>query len=165
MDLKAKNDAFEWAFAFVAKWEGGWSNDAFDPGGETRYGISKAAYPDLDLSKLTLEDAKSIYRRDYWLAAKCDKLPEPLALVHFDAAVNQGVARAAMFLQWAVGTPADGIIGPKTLSAASEADTASAVTEYCARRARHYGNLSTFGHFGLGWMRRLFDCHREALMG
>lgn len=156
-------DAFDRAHAFIAKWEGGWSDDDYDPGGLTRYGISQRAYPDLDLSKLTREGARELYRRDYWQAAKCDMLPKPLALVHFDAAVNQGVGRAAMFLQGALGVTQDGIIGPLTLQAAQGADIPVTVTEYCARRGRHYGNLSTFHRFGLGWMRRLFDVHREAL--
>lgn len=155
--------SFERAFAFISKWEGGWVDDDQDPGGETKYGISKRSYPDIDIASLTREQAKKIYRRDYWLAARCDQLPEPLALVHFDCAVNQGIGRAAMFLQGAVGAAQDGVIGPATLAAVRDADMASAVTEYCARRGRHYGNLSTFSRFGLGWMRRLFDVHKEAL--
>lgn len=154
---------FDRAHDFVARWEGGWVDDAYDPGGETRYGISQRAYPDLDLSTLTREQAKAIYERDYWRAAKCDKLPEGLALLHFDCAVNQGVGRAAIFLQQALGVTADGIIGPVTLGAVENADLPAVITEYCAQRGRHYGNLSTFHRFGLGWMRRLFDAHRAAL--
>ena len=45
--------------------EGGWVDDPNDPGGKTKYGISKGTYPNVDIKNLTEEDAKSIYRRDY----------------------------------------------------------------------------------------------------
>lgn len=35
---------FEKAFSFVLKWEGVYTNDKDDPGGETKYGISKKAF-------------------------------------------------------------------------------------------------------------------------
>lgn len=73
-------------------------NDPEDPGGETKYGISKRAYPRLDIKNLTLEDASAIYKRDYWNAAGCDDLDDSLALVVFDTAVNCGVGRAKKWL-------------------------------------------------------------------
>lgn len=92
-----KND-FNEALKFVLKWEGGYSNDPNDPGGETKYGICKRSYPKLDISKLTLEQAKKIYYENYWLKSGCDKLAEPLNIVVFDTAVNMGRSRAKKFL-------------------------------------------------------------------
>jgi hypothetical protein len=60
------SEHFERAVAFVLRHEGGYVNDPRDPGGETKYGISKRAYPRLDIKGLTEADAKEIYRRDYW---------------------------------------------------------------------------------------------------
>ncbi|KWT77357.1 glycosyl hydrolase 108 family protein [Candidatus Magnetominusculus xianensis] len=62
------------AVRFVLDAEGGYVNDPDDPGGETKYGISKRAYPSLDIKSLTIEDAKRLYRRDYWGRASCDAL-------------------------------------------------------------------------------------------
>jgi len=90
--------SFERAIDFTLKWEGGYSNDPTDPGGETKYGISKRAHPDLDITNLTLEDAKDIYRTEYWNASGCDNLPEPLDIVVFDTAVNMGVGRGKTLL-------------------------------------------------------------------
>lgn len=47
-------------------YEGGYSNDLRDPGGETKYGISKRSYPHLDIKTLTRAQVKPIYRADFW---------------------------------------------------------------------------------------------------
>lgn len=87
-------DNFERSMVFILKWEGGYSNDANDSGGETKHGISKRAYPDIDITNLTEEKAKEIYRRDYWEKAGCSSLAWPMCLVVFDTAVNCGVGKA-----------------------------------------------------------------------
>lgn len=151
-------DAFDKALAFVLKHEGGYVNDPRDPGGETNFGISKAAYPGVDIKALTREGAAAIYRRDYWDRAGCGNLPAGVAFFHFDTAVNQGPGAAAKFLQLAAGVEADGKIGPKTLAAVQRARPGDLLVEYAARRADHYGRLPHFPTYGLGWMRRLAAC-------
>lgn len=89
---------FEKALKFVLKWEGGYSNDKNDPGGETKYGISKRSYPELDISKLTLKQAEEIYYQNYWLKCGCNELPYPFDILVFDTAVNMGKRRALEFL-------------------------------------------------------------------
>jgi len=89
---------FDKAIKFVLKWEGGYSNDPNDPGGETKFGISKRSYPELDISKLTLKQAKEIYYQNYWLEAGCDDLPYPFNIIVFDTAVNMGRRRAIKFI-------------------------------------------------------------------
>ena len=74
----------------VLSHEGGYVNDPNDPGGETKWGISKRSYPHLDIAALTLEDAQEIYRRDYWYALNLNAQPWPKALCLFDCAVNMG---------------------------------------------------------------------------
>ena len=88
------NSDFEKALEFVLKWEGGYSNDPNDPGGETKYGISKRSYPELDISKLTLGQAKEIYYQNYWKKCSCDELPYPFNIIVFDTAVNMGKRKA-----------------------------------------------------------------------
>jgi len=85
---------FDRAFQLVIGAEGGYVNDPSDAGGETKYGISKRAYPDTDIKSLTLDDAKEIYKQDYWNAVQGDDLPDRLDIVMFDCAVNQGVGAA-----------------------------------------------------------------------
>jgi len=102
----------------VLKHEGGYINHKNDPGGETNYGISKRAYPDVDIKNLTVDGAKELYKRDYWDRIKGDDLPAGVACVTMDYAVNSGTSRASKALQGACGIRnGDGIIGPHTLSA------------------------------------------------
>lgn len=156
-------DYFEVAMEHVFYWEGGYVDDPHDPGGETNHGISKRSYPTVDIKNLTKEGAKVIYRADYWSACRCDQLPGPLALMVFDAAVNQGVSRAVRFLQEALGVKQDGIIGPMTIEAAKRSQLKLVMLKFSVRRALHYASLSTFNRYGKGWMSRLFDGYATAL--
>lgn len=155
-----KPTAWDAAIDFVLGWEGGYVNDLDDPGGETKYGISKRAYPALDIAALTQEQALEIYKRDYWNPIAGDELPPKVALAVFDCAVNQGAGKAARLLQVCLGVVVDGWIGPKTVGAAHKADQAALLTQYLARRAMEYARIITENQrlrkFGLGWMRRLF---------
>lgn len=132
-----------------------------DPGGETRYGISKRQYPHLNIKDLTLEQAAEIYRSDYWIPVKGDELPWPLCLYVFDAAVNQGVEAAVGLLQKTLGLVRDGILGPVTLAAAKRASKETAAL-YLADRALRYTGTRNFDRFGRGWLKRLFVIAMEA---
>lgn len=124
-------DDFEKAFRFIMRWEGEYSNDPNDPGGETRFGISQRAYPDLDLTTLTLEQAKDIYYRDYWLRAGCDKLSFPLNICVFNAAVNCGCSRAKKIM-----------------------NQSCIWWDYLFNQIHFYSSLTNFKHFGRGWVNR-----------
>jgi lysozyme family protein len=121
------------AIAFVLSEEGGYISDPNDPGGETNMGISKRFHPTLDIKNLTIDQAKSVYFTDYWLAAGCQNLPEGLDLMHFDCAVNEGVSTANAIL----------------------ATAAWSVAEYAAQRIVRYAASPLFSRYGLGWSRRV----------
>ena len=76
--------------------EGFLSNDSIDPGGLTKWGISKKAYPKLDIRGLTKKDAIKIYYKDYWLKCRINELPNNLKGIMFDGAVNQGISRICL---------------------------------------------------------------------
>lgn len=125
---------------FVLQMEGGYVNDPNDPGGETNYGISKRSYPNLDIKNLTVDQAKEIYYKDFWLPARCDKLSAPLALVVLDAAVNMGLGAAASLLQ---GT--------------------TSLDEFCLRRILRYSTYKNFGLYGRSWIHRVLASYKLAL--
>lgn len=148
-------DNFERAFELVVGIEAGYVNDPTDPGGETKYGISKRSYPNLDIANLTLDAAKSIYASDFWQACSCDQMPWPLCLFVFDMAVNQGQPTARVMLQRSLGVAADGVIGPVTLAAANKMDD-EALALLLTARAYRYMLADNFTVDGRGWFKRLF---------
>src|SRR3954469_18004472 len=83
---------FDTAFAIIIGIEAGYVNDPKDPGGETKYGISKRRYPNEDIKNLTFDRAKFLYQRDFWKSHKCDTMTWEQALLVFDTAVNGGAA-------------------------------------------------------------------------
>lgn len=112
---------FDEAFRILIGHEGGYVNDPRDPGGETKFGISKRAYPNEDIRNLTIERARAIYYRDYWIRSGCERAPEAMRFDLFDTAVNSGLSRAVRLLQLAAGVEDDGEIGPVTLKALRDA--------------------------------------------
>src|SRR3989304_4267271 len=79
---------FSKAFELTVGLEGGYSNDSNDPGGETRFGISKRYNPTVDVKNLTLTQAEEIYLNKYWIPAGCDDEPYPMDIILFDSSVN-----------------------------------------------------------------------------
>lgn len=155
----------------IEEWEGGYVNHPKDPGGETKYGISKRSYPNVDIPNLTKELAINIYYSDFWTPLRCnDVLDDNIVTKLFDTAVNMGKRRAIRILQKALNdTPrigedflvTDGIIGPKTLAAVNrltgyQFDTCLAHMR--KRQAQHYKRLAQRNEklavFLKGWLRR-----------
>lgn len=144
---------FDDAFELLIGHEGGYTNNPDDPGGETKYGISKRAYPNLAIESLTLYDAKVIYKRDYW--DKLPAVPSVLSFQLFDVAVNSGVGTAVKLLQKAVGTDADGAWGPKSQAALNTFPSPAAlVMHLTAERMAMQADLKTWPVFGRGWTHR-----------
>jgi lysozyme family protein len=140
---------------FVLREEGGYVNDPRDPGGETKFGISKRAHPGLDIKALTEAGAIALYTADEWRALACAHLPAGLDLVAFDAGVNSGVLRGARWLQQALKVTPDGRIGPATLAAATAQPALPVIEAACASRMRFLRGLRTFATFGRGWSARV----------
>ncbi len=142
--------------------EGGYVFDKRDPGGETKWGISKRSYPALNVKALTRDQAVAIYRRDFWDAQQLGKLPQAIAFQVFDAGVNHGAGNAVRWLQAAAGAASDGLIGPRTLAAVRAADQNDLLLRFNAARLDFYASLSTFATFGRGWVRRVAGNLRHA---
>lgn len=113
---------FNEAIVIVLAHEGGYVWDPDDPGGETKYGITKREYPNLNIKTLTKAVAIWIYKRDYWDGNNMDSFPERLQLQMFDMSVNMGMTGAGKVLQRALNRfgytfQGTGKIGPGTMKA------------------------------------------------
>jgi lysozyme family protein len=150
--------------------EGGWSDDPYDPGGPTNYGVTLATFAAhrgvaLDAANIAAvkaalrviapDEVRTIYRDRYWVTSRCVALPPALAVMHFDAAVNHGVGGAARLLQQALGVAIDGEIGDETLAAARALDPLAVADRYADLRRARYRSLGHFWRFGRGWLARV----------
>lgn len=164
---------FEKAFEEIIGIEGGYVNDPVDPGGETKFGISKRAYPHLDIKNLTLEEAKDIYYRDYWNPQylRLDNISEyKIALEIFDTSVNMGRSTAAEFFQKSLNAmnrnevnfpdiKEDGWIGYVTLSAYDRVDKFTLLKVLNGYQFMRYVHIiernPSQERFFNGWMKRV----------
>ena len=150
---------FDAAFSILVNpdHEGGYTNDPQDPGGETKYGISKRSYPGEDIANLTLDRAKQLYQRDFWGPSGCDAVPDKLKYEMFDMGVNTGPKEAVRVLQRALGAVVDGDFGPNTVLRATSCDPQWLLRRVQAFRIRYYTGLprEEFEHDGAGWMNRI----------
>lgn len=165
-----RSDIYERALTHVLKMEGGFSDDFHDPGGPTNKGITLAVFAKWRGSAITAQSRKSliaalktiddatvnaIYLKRYWQPASCEDMPDAVAVMQFDAAVNHGVGTAIRVLQSALRVKADGAIGPQTRAALQAADLPQLIARYADLRRKRYRSLPHFWRFGRGWLRRV----------
>ena len=146
---------FDIAFDRLLGHEGGYSDDPKDPGGETNWGVSKRAYPNVDIKGLTKQGAMQIYLKDYW---------EPLGPAHpavkfqvFDFAVNGGLMTGLRKLQSAIGVADDGHWGPHSAEALAAMEVNDVLLRFNKERLRYYTSLRQWPVYGKGWTNRVAD--------
>lgn len=155
---------FELAVTKTIAREGGGKlhNVPGDSGGETKYGISKRAYPSLDIAKLDEVMAKQIYKQDYWNKILGDQITsQEVAEEIFDCAVNMGVKPAVKLLQLASGSlAADGVFGSKTLETVNTISPKMLIPVFKLIRIARYAAICNEDKtrsqhkFLLGWINR-----------
>ena len=182
---------FNWAHKFTAKWEGGISDHPADKGGYTAYGVSTALMKDICsrrggqaflsglglvppvnrafMRKITKDTAARIFNFEFWLPLALDEIPDPLACVWYDMAVNHGKGRATRLIQQALnnslkaGLKVDGASGPLTKKAAMKAGKVCA-QEALRLRMTFFNNLCQANPsqqvFLNGWLNRAKDLQK-----
>ena len=163
---------FERCLDLVLLQEGGFTCDPQDPGGATNWGITIGELRRWrgddqvtveDVKSLTKEQAREIYRANYWNLMKCEDLPPGVDLIVFDMGVNAGPSRSVRMLQKIIGVDDDGAVGPVTITAATTMDAADIIRNMSERRLDYYRSLSTWPHFGRGWSNRTNNVMKAAL--
>jgi lysozyme family protein len=177
MDLQSSTQAqtyppaFERAMARLLGDEGGYADNPADPGGETKFGITKREYPKLDIAALTPAAAAAIYYRDWWQRYRYGELLGPIAVKLFDLAVNIGPDHAAGCLQRALRACGrrvveDGALGLATITAARAASQVALLAALRAEAAGYYRVLAALERgrraggdqeFLNGWLNRAYE--------
>jgi lysozyme family protein len=131
-----------------------------DKGGATKYGISQTAYPNVDILNLTEQQARDIYKRDYWDRVRGDDLTSQMIAENmFDTAVNMGVRTASRLAQTTLDIqPADGIIGSASLGVINQQNEKDFLIHFTLAKIAYYASLCnkdrTQSKFLLGWVNR-----------
>jgi len=158
---------FNKAFDRLIGHEGGYSDDPRDSGNwtggaqgvgqlkGTKFGIASSSYGYLDIKNLSLDEAKAIYRRDFWEV--CGAAHPAIKFQLFDAAVNHGHGNAIRFLQRAVKVADDGQWGKISQAALDAMETNDVLLRFVAHRLKFWASLSTFDTYGRGWTNRGAD--------
>jgi len=166
---------FSDVLAVVLKEEGGFVDDARDPGGATNLGVTARTWhcwsgqpaSEAVMRALSPDKVSPLYKGWFWDKVAGDELPAALALVVFDFAVNCGIENAVQTLQAIVGAPKDGRPGPSTLRAVqayvSSIGLGKLIRRFGDARRDYYRSLPTFAVFGKGWMARVDRVEKEAL--
>jgi len=148
------NIALQKTFAY----EGGYSNDPNDLGGETYKGISRASHlvwkgwvivdkykkqpgfpATLDKDVEIQKQVELFYLYEFWLPIKADQIQNQLSADSiFDFAVNAGINKSVELTQSIVGTKADGIIGEKTLQKLNSLDFGYFQSTFTVAKISHY---------------------------
>ncbi|MEQ7920262.1 glycosyl hydrolase 108 family protein [Xanthomonas sp. WHRI 1810A] len=158
---------FDLAFERVVGHEGGFSTDPKDRGNWTtgvigqgllngsKFGISAMSYPDIHIKHLMIDQAKAIYKRDFWDRAKADQYDQAISYQLFDIAVNNGNGNAIRMLQRAASVVDDGQIGPESIAAVKRMSVTDVIMRLNAERLLFITKLSTWPTYGKGWSNRV----------
>ena len=151
--------------------------------GWTFMGIYQGAFPQLDLWKVirqkmqqyngdmklvgsmlynnatVREMVEAFYKKEFWDKARLDEVvSQQVANEIFVAGVNMGIKKAVMLAQKLVCVPADGVMGPKTLTAINKYDDAVFDEMYDVLEIDHYetiiANNPSKRIYAKGWRNR-----------
>ena len=156
--------------AFTLLKEGGFVDNAADPGGATNLGITIHTLSEWREEDCTVEDVRDltrltvapIYGAMFWNPVQGDHLPAGLDLMVFDHGVMAGPPTAARMLQLLVHAEPDGHIGPATIAAVGKMAPAPLIQALAAAQQAYYVGLHN-PTFQKGWVNRV-TARRDAAL-
>lgn len=164
--------------ASVVYIEGGYTDDPYDPGGQTKYGITEQVARDYgytgEMKNLPLDLANEIYFNLYVKQPGFDQLVDVNpAIAHklIDAGVNVGTARVSHWFQRALNSfsrngslypmiKEDGIVGPNTIKAYKALEKVRGKVKACTLilktldgyQTNYYLSLTQYRQYIAGWI-------------
>ena len=158
--------------------EGDYTNDPYDSGGETKYGITERVAREYgytgEMEDLTKEEANKIYSTLYVEEPHFNEFIEiSPAITHklIDAGVNVGTVRVSLWLQHILNVfsrdgkdypiiKEDGVIGPKTVAAYQALEKKRGKIKACTLvlkaldgyQSSYYISLENYSRYVVGWI-------------
>lgn len=158
---------FDRAINKMLNLEGGKTYEKSDRGGKTNLGITQRTYndwkdsikqPRADVFNITVEEAKEIYKQNYWNIIKGSKLPHLIAQAILSMALTDGPQDAIRHTQKILGIPPTGTMGPITMKAiwsAAKQKGESKITNYIVdKQIQRYQSDEQAKTYGKGWTNR-----------
>lgn len=163
---------FDLAFDYTVGNEGGYTNDKFDSGGPTNWGITQADYAQFkgrpvsaaEVKAMPITDAKSIYSKRYWTSVGADKITNAgVAICMFDIGVVRGISVPPKYAQAICNAHGahivtDGHVGPLTIAAINSLDPAAFIRDFSAMAESGFRSIvasrPTQAKFLKGWVNR-----------
>lgn len=161
-----RRSSYDQCLERVLAHEGGYTNDPRDPGGPTNFGITiydyrkyvKPGATAADVKRMSLAEAKRIYRSKYWDAMCCDDLPVGVDYTVFDYGVNSGIGRAGKVVRRVLGvSDADWRINADIVAALEKAEPSKVIVAINDERLQFLMSLRGWSAFGVGWGRRVAE--------
>ena len=154
--------------------EGGFVNDPADRGGPTNFGVTRStlakwrgqAVSADDVRAMPKDEAREIYRKNYFLLPKLNRLPLIIQPLLFDMSINHGPGGGIRLLQETLNAQnfpcsVDGGIGDQTVNCAGQAVAAQGtalINKIVDQRVAFYhqivANDATQQRFINGWLKR-----------
>lgn len=148
---------FDEAVEYLMEVEGGYVHHPKDTGGETNFGISKKAFPKVDIKNLTRSKAKQLYLKHYWRPCYHPAMDYTIAVITFDGCVHLGVREGIRQLQLALRVAPDGVLGVGTVKGIQRVESRELAVRMLSLREESYRKLPQYKHFRKAWLSRLFQ--------
>ncbi len=163
---------FDDAFKYTVGNEGGYTNDKYDSGGPTNWGITQHDYAVFkgrpvsaaDVKAMPISDAKTIYAKSYWLPVAADKLINSgVATCMFDIGVVRGIGVPPKYAQQicvnhGIALTQDGHLGPISIAAINSLDPATFIRDFSHMAENGFRSIAarrpTQNKFLRGWVNR-----------
>jgi hypothetical protein len=164
---KIQKGDFNLAINKMLNLEGGKTYEKSDKGGKTNFGITQRTFntwrdsinkPRTDVYKISQEEAKEIYKKNYWDLIKGSQLPHDIAQAIMSMALTDGPQDAIRHTQKILGIPPTGIMGPITMksiwSAAKQKGTKKLTNYIVDKQIQRYQADEQAKTYGRGWTNR-----------
>lgn len=141
------------------------------PLGKPPWGITQSIFDSWAISKnvgpynvlhIPRAVASDFAEQEYYLSIQCDKLPNRLNFVVFQANYNIEYGKAVQFLQRSLGVHVDGVVGPITINAANRSNVDMTIKAFLLFQNNFYKSIDAEFHnkYKAGWHNRVLETAR-----